>query len=231
MNSQLFKTCGLDLAAIENKLAEFGDMARFEVEEDCLDARVTMTSDLDAVAFDALRSRIFAEFDNYIYSVRDEQIYETAAQLLKENGRVFAAAESLTAGEVCSMLGRVPGVSANLYEGIVCYDRRSKEQRLGVPHETLEKCGAISAQTAYAMLMGLLDPPVDVAVSTTGLAGPSPDEGKPVGLVYIGVGNREFWRVFECRFNGDRNTVRKSAANMALYYLVRFLKGDIMRLD
>ena len=80
------------------------------------------------------------------------------------------------------------------------------------------------------MVRGLLEPPVDLGLATTGLAGPQGDEGKPVGLVYIGVGAGDFITVFEKRFTGDRNRIRNSAANTALFYLVRYLRGDILQL-
>ena len=97
------------------------------------------------------------------------------------NGRMLAVAESLTGGEICSRLTQVAGISENFYEGVVCYNRGSKINRLGVPKTTLGEYGAVSRQTAYAMVEGLLNDPVDIALATTGLAGPSGDEGKPVG--------------------------------------------------
>ena len=116
----------------------------------------------------------------------------------------------------------MPGISANFYEGIVCYDRGSKMNRLHIPKALLGAYGAVSRETAYAMVKGLVERPVDIGLATTGLAGPQGDEGKPVGLVYIAVGAGEF--------TGDRNRIRMSAANLALYYLVRYLRGDILQL-
>ena len=139
-------------------------------------------------------------------------------------------AESLTGGEICSRLTRVPGISANFYEGIVCYDRGSKMSRLHIPKALLGAYGAVSRETAYAMVKGLVERPVDIGLATTGLAGPQGDEGKPVGLVYIAVGAGEFITVFEKHLAGDRNRIRMSAANLALYYLVRYLRGDILQL-
>jgi nicotinamide mononucleotide (NMN) deamidase PncC len=80
------------------------------------------------------------------------------------------------------------------------------------------------------MVKGLCKRPVDIALATTGLAGPTGDEGKPVGLVYIGVGGGDFITVFERRFSGSRNEIRRATSNVALFYLIRYLKGDILRL-
>ena len=95
----------------------------------------------------------------------------------------------------------------------------------------LRSFAAISSrETAYAMVKGLCRRPVDIALATTGLAGPAGDEGKPVGLVYIAVGGGDFITVFERKFSGSRNEIRKATSNVALFYLIRYLKGDILRL-
>ena len=189
-----------------------------------------MTSELDKKSFDAVKSRVYNIFSEQVYSAEDRELHELAAQLLSINGRKLAVAESLTGGEICSRLTRVPGISANFYEGIVCYDRGSKMSRLHIPKALLGAYGAVSRETAYAMVKGLVERPVDIGLATTGLAGPQGDEGKPVGLVYIAVGAGEFITVFEKHLAGDRNRIRMSAANLALYYLVRYLRGDILQL-
>ena len=76
----------------------------------------------------------------------------------------------------------------------------------------------------------LLTNPVNLGLATTGLAGPTSDEGKPVGLVYIGVGAGDFITVFEKHLAGERNHIRRATANLALFYLIRYLRGDILQL-
>ena len=210
MIREVMKICGLDCDEICAALAEFADRGvDFTVEENCLDAKIVMTSELDAKSFDAVKSAVYNLFAEQVYSAEDRELHELAAQLLSINGRTLAVAESLTGGEICSRLTSVPGISANSLLGAY---------------------GAVSRETAYAMVRGLLEPPVDLGLATTGLAGPQGDEGKPVGLVYIGVGAGDFITVFEKRFTGDRNRIRNSAANTALFYLVRYLRGDILQL-
>lgn len=231
MIREVMKICGLDCDEICAALADVAsDGVDFEVEENCLDAKITMTSELDKKSFDAVKSRVYNLFSEQVYSAEDVPLHELAAKLLKLNGRMLAVAESLTGGEICSRLTRVPGISENFYEGVVCYNRGAKMHRLRIPKALLGAYGAVSRETAYAMVKGLVEAPVDIGLATTGLAGPQGDEGKPVGLVYIAVGAGEFITVFEKHLSGDRHRIRMSAANLALYYLVRYLRGDILQL-
>ena len=226
MIREVMKICGLDCDETCAALAEVaGQGVDFDVEENCLDVKITMTSELNKKSFDAVKSRVYNIFSEQVYCAEDKELHTLAAQLLAINGRTLAVAESLTGGEICSRLTRVPGISANFYEGVVCYNRGSKMNKA-----LLGAYGAVSRETAYAMVKGLVEPPVNIGLATTGLAGPQGDEGKPVGLVYIGVGAGEFITVFEKHLSGDRERIRMSAANLALYYLVRYLRGDILQL-
>lgn len=228
---ETIKICGLNGEEIAERLKKFdGFSVDFSVKEDCLDAAITMKSTGDRTTFEMVKSRVYNAFEEEVYSAVDGVLEDIAAKLLKMNNRTLAVAESLTGGEICSRLTAIPGISANFYEGIVCYNRGSKMDRLGVPKAVLGEYGAVSRETAYAMVKGLCRSPVDIALATTGLAGPAGDEGKPVGLVYIAVGGGDFITVFERKFSGSRNEIRKATSNVALFYLIRYLKGDILRL-
>lgn len=231
MTKEIVKICGLNKEEILSKLKIFeGFGVDFSVEENCLDATITLVSEAKRDVFETVKSRVYNAFEEEVYSATDGSLEDIAAKLLKMNNRTLAVGESLTGGEICSRLTSVAGISANFYEGIVCYNRASKVERLGVPKAVLADYGAVSRETAYAMVKGLCKRPVDIALATTGLAGPTGDEGKPVGLVYIGVGGGDFITVFERRFSGTRNEIRRATSNVALFYLIRYLKGDILRL-
>lgn len=231
MTKEIVKICGLNREEILSKLKIFeGFGVDFSVEEDCLDATITMTSTIKREVFETVKSRVYNAFEEEVYSATEGSLEDIAARLLRMNNRTLAVGESLTGGEICSRLTSVAGISANFFEGIVCYNRASKVERLGVPKAVLADYGAVSRETAYAMVKGLCKRPVDIALATTGLAGPTVDEGKPVGLVYIGVGGGDFITVFERRFFGSRNEIRRATSNVALFYLIRYLKGDILRL-
>ena len=231
MIQEVVKICGLDLDTIRLKLSEFLGMGvTFDVEEKCLDAKITMTSAGTRESFDQIKAYVYNAFSEQVYSAEDISLHVLAATLLKRSKKVLSVAESLTGGEICSRLTSVPGISENFYEGIVCYNRHSKMDRLGIPRAFIGEYGTVSRETAHAMVSGLLNSKVDIGLATTGLAGPTGDEGKPVGLVYIAVGGGEFITTFEKRLSGDRNQIREATANLALFYLVRYLRGDILLL-
>jgi nicotinamide-nucleotide amidase len=103
-------------------------------------------------------------------------------------GQTVGTAESLTGGLVCAALTAVPGASAVVRGGVVSYATGVKSGLLAVPTELLDRVGAVSPETALAMAdearTALAS---DWAVATTGVAGPDPVEGKPVGTVYVAV--------------------------------------------
>lgn len=231
MIQEVVRICGLDLDTIRLKLSEFLGMGvTFDVEEKCLDAKITMTSAGTRESFDQIKAYVYNAFSEQVYSAEDISLHTLAATLLKRSKKMLSVAESLTGGEICSRLTSVPGISENFYEGIVCYNRHSKMDRLGIPRAFIGEYGTVSRETAHAMVQGLLNKKVDIGLATTGLAGPTGDEGKPVGLVYIAVGGGEFITTFEKRLSGDRNQIREATANLALFYLVRYLRGDILLL-
>ena len=102
-------------------------------------------------------------------------------------------------------------------------------ERLAVFPDTLEEFGAVSEQTAIEMAKGLLSEDVDVAVSTTGIAGPSGGTWeKPIGLVYFGVafrGEKPIAKRYV--FPGGREQVRQSAKNTALFTVLQYLKEKL----
>lgn len=231
MIQEVVRICGLDIDTIRLKLSEFLGMGvTFDVEEKCLDAKITMTSAGTRESFDQIKAYVYNAFSEQVYSAEDISLHTLAATLLKRSKKMLSVAESLTGGEICSRLTSVPGISENFYEGIVCYNRHSKMDRLGIPRAFIGEYGTVSRETAHAMVQGLLNKKVDIGLATTGLAGPTGDEGKPVGLVYIAVGGGEFITTFEKRLSGDRNQIREATANLALFYLVRYLRGDILLL-
>mgnify|MGYP000049784144 CR=1 FL=1 len=230
--TEVVKLCGLPLSDIEAALKQFeGRGVKFEAEESFLDAKITMTDEgAGPQLFATVKSLVYNAFSEHVYSPFDMTLEELAKELLKRSGNVLSVAESITGGEVCSRLISVDGISENFSEGIVCYNVLSKLNRLGVRLSTLKTHGAVSKQTAREMVQGLVGGETTIGLSTTGNAGPTGSEGKPVGLVYIGVGRGNYIAVFEHKFTGERNEIRKKVANMALFYLIRYLQGNILML-
>lgn len=132
-------------------------------------------------------------------------------------GLSIAAAESCTGGLIAKEITDVPGSSAVFGLGVVSYSNTAKEAVLGVKAETLEKYGAVSEQTAREMASAVRAAAgADIAVSTTGVAGPASAEGKPVGTVYIGISTAEKCYASAFVFSGNRANIRMLAAKMAL---------------
>ena len=140
---------------------------------------------------------------------------------LTRHGKTVAVAESCTGGMICSMLVEPVGASACFAEGYVTYSNEAKEKNLGVSHEVLEACGAVSEQTARQMAEGVRRRgEADYGVATTGIAGPDGGTAeKPVGLVYIACAHAGGTQVERLVFSGDRTRVRTQAAERALALL------------
>lgn len=144
---------------------------------------------------------------------------EAVLTACRARGWRVATAESCTGGLVAAALTAIAGSSDVVERGFVTYSNRAKTELLGVSSETIAEHGAISAETAAAMARGAaVRAGVDLAVSVTGIAGPSGGTPqKPVGLVYIGVARRDgAARAERWSFAGDRAAVRQAAVNAAL---------------
>ncbi len=150
------------------------------------------------------------------------------AELLKKHDLHITTAESLTGGNLAGTLVNVPGISAYFHEGHITYADRTKERILGVQPETIAEFGAVSAETAEEMARGaarIAD--ADVAVSTTGNAGPDCAEGKPAGLYYVGVYYGGVVSVFRETAKGSREEVRRHAVETALRHCAEVLKEEL----
>lgn len=145
-----------------------------------------------------------------------------------ENLRI-STAESCTGGLVAAAITDVAGSSEVFDRGFVTYSNAAKVEMLGVPAQTLEACGAVSAETARAMALGALEQSAaDIAVSVTGIAGPgggSPE--KPVGLVHFACARRGRPVVhLERRFGPrSRAEIRSCAVEQALDILLEALRS------
>lgn len=169
----------------------------------------------------ALKDDIYAEYDASL----SERLFD----LLKLRKLKLAVAESFTGGRITASVIKNQGASAVLTEGLVSYSDESKQRLLGVRRADLFKEGAVSSVVAYQMATGLLDTAnCDVAIATTGLAGPDTDaSGKPVGLCYIAVGMKDGVHTYRFNFKGDRETVTETAKNTALYLAIKKVKNHI----
>ena len=146
-------------------------------------------------------------------------------ELLEEKNYTLATCESLTCGLIAATLGSVPGVSNVFAGGLVTYMTHEKHLLAGVKEETLDSYGAVASQTALEMAQGAAKKlETNCAVSATGNAGPSTMEGKPAGLVYIGVSVNGKASYKEYHFEGNRQSIREQSACAALSDLIEQLQ-------
>ncbi len=158
----------------------------------------------------------------------DIPIQVVIGRILKEKNKTMATAESCTGGYIAHLITTVPG-SSKYYKGtVVSYANEVKENMLGVKHETLISAGAVSEDTVLQMVKGVIGKlDVDYAVATSGIMGPDGgSEEKPVGTVWIAVGNkqRSEAKQFSFRFERERNIEQTAIA--ALDMLRKFILAD-----
>ncbi len=161
----------------------------------------------------------------YLVTNEDEGLETVIGKILKAKGKTMATAESCTGGYIAHLITSIPGSSAYYKGTVVAYAYEVKESILGVRHETLETFGAVSEQTVKEMLNGVINiMDVDYALAVSGIMGPDGGtEEKPVGTVWIAVGNKEKVETLQLnlRFDRQRN-IGMTAAN-ALNFLRKFI--------
>lgn len=145
-------------------------------------------------------------------------------RLLREASATLATAESLTGGRLAAALTSVPGASASFRGGVVAYATDLKTSVLGVPDDVVASYGVVSAPCAEAMARGArLLTGATYAVATTGVAGPTEQEGKPVGTVYVAVHGPVGCTVVSLELGGTREEIVERTCQEALTALVAAL--------
>ncbi|MDF1796261.1 MAG: CinA family protein [Coxiellaceae bacterium] len=148
---------------------------------------------------------------------------EQLGDLLKQQQRVLALAESCTGGGIAQTITAIAGSSAWFDRGFVTYSNQAKMDMLSVKAVTLDSDGAVSEATAKQMAQGAVDHSLaDISLSVTGIAGPDGgSDQKPVGTVWFGVANNDQLIAERQLFPGDRFAVRQAAVEYALQLLIR----------
>jgi nicotinamide-nucleotide amidase len=148
-------------------------------------------------------------------------------RLLVGHGATFATAESLTGGMIGAAVTAVPGASATFRGGLVVYATDLKETLAGVPGPLLAAEGAVSPSVAAALAAGARDRlGATYGVGVTGVAGPDPQDGQPVGTVHIAVaGPAGEGDVRSLRLQGSRDEIRVATVAAALSFLAEVVGG------
>ncbi len=207
-------------------------------------AKAATADDARKIAAPAIEE-IRANSGKLCYGTDKETLESVVGKYLAQRQMTLSTAESCTGGYVSKRLTDVPGSSVYTSLNVVTYSNLAKQQVLQVPEAVLIEHGAVSAQCAKAMAIGVLKfSGADIGISVTGIAGPDggTDE-KPVGLVYFGLAAKDFVTSREVRFSNkySREEVRYRSASEALNMVRLYLldaesfqnefSGDVLKLN
>lgn len=165
-----------------------------------------------------------------IYSYEDDTLEHAIGELLKASGKTLAVAESCTGGEISHLITTVPGSSQYYLGSVTSYAIPVKEKILGVPHDTIEKCGVVSSEVAAAMAEGVRKAlGSDYSVATTGFAGKEGEGDIPGGTVWVGVSTPSGTKTATFRYRNDRKRNIERFAASALFFLLTEIKSDLSK--
>ncbi len=147
----------------------------------------------------------------------DKDLELKVGNLLKLNKLTIAVAESVTGGLISEKLTQQPGSSVYFVGGVACYHVRAKVLLTGIEPKIIAQNGLVSEETAAGLARGIRQKlHTNLGLGVTGVAGPEPHDGKPVGTVYIALSDEEKERVQHFVFEGSRSDIREKAALVAL---------------
>ena len=233
--SRTLKLFGIGESAMEAQLRDKMNamtnptLAPYAKEGEC-ELRITAKADTEGAALaliDPVEAELKAHFGPLVYGVDVPNLERVVLDGLKEKGLTLGTAESCTGGLVAKRFTDLPGASAAFRGGVVSYATEVKHTVLGVEQALLDQYGAVSEPVAWAMAEGARRAlGCDLAISTTGVAGPDPDErGNPVGLVFIALAAPEGAWVRQVHLSMGRQRIRHIAASHGFDLARRYLNG------
>lgn len=229
----ILRAVGANEARVQSVTAEIERHTAGKIRIEC---RRKYEEDILSVVYDSTTPKMMVDeavrllmqgLGDTVYALNDVSLEEQLVHLLKMRGKKLSVAESFTGGGIAKRLTSVSGASEVYFEGLNTYAERSKIKRLGVSESGLRTVGAVSEQTAYEMALGLLHTgDCNMAIATTGLAGPKSDRSMlPVGLCFIAVGTKEKIFVYRYKLDGNRKEITEKAINYALFLAYKQLKN------
>lgn len=168
--------------------------------------------------------RVRARVDRWSYGTDADSFPVVVGGLLRQRGLSLAVAESATGGQLSALITDAPGASDYFRAGYVAYTRAAKEL-LGVPPGLLDEHGTISAATTRALAHAArASSEADVAIATTGVAGPGPAEGKEAGTLFLAVDVQGSVTETSARYTTTRGEFQRRGALQALALLWQHLR-------
>lgn len=230
---RLLRVAGLGESAVDEKIAPIytqyeNPQTTILFNQSEIEIHLTARGRTEAEAgalLDRLSEQLEERLGKAVFSFAGEKMEEVVGLKLTLGGYTLGVAESCTGGLIAQRLTEVPGSSKYFIEGVVAYSNEAKTRTLGVEPGLLLKQGAVSAEVAEAMALGIRKHAhTDFGLSVTGIAGPDGgSEEKPVGLVYIALADDVQTKCRKLQIPGDRQLVRWRASQAALDMLRRRL--------
>ncbi|WP_233525976.1 CinA family nicotinamide mononucleotide deamidase-related protein [Actinomadura spongiicola] len=197
--------------------------------------RITVTGPGAAARLADAEARVRDLLGPVVYGTGNESLDRVVHRLLAERGATVATAESLTGGLIGAELTAMPGSSVAFGGGLVTYATEAKERLLGVPADLLAEHGAVHPDVAAAMAAGARDAlDATYGLAVTGVAGPDPQDGRPVGTIFIGLaGPGELSIVIAPRLPvpGTGIEVRDVIRRMTVVHALELLRRVLLGLD
>jgi len=166
---------------------------------------------------------IIAVMGTHVWGYDDDTPEKTLSTILMDKGLTVATMESCTGGLLASTITDVPGSSMYFLGGIITYSSRTKKAN-GVPGDIIDRYGAISGETAEAMAKAVKSKlKADIGIGITGVAGPSEQEGKAVGTVFVSINTDQMVRTLALRLPPRREVVKTRSVTTTLVALSRLL--------
>lgn len=232
--SRVLRFFGIGEAALETEIEDLIDaQSNPTIAPLAADGEVTLrlTAKHEAAAkaesmLDEIEKEIRRRVGEFLYGYDNTSLVAELVKVLKEKKLTISAAESLTGGMFQQEITAIPGTSAILKGGVVCYTNEVKHKVLNVKQETIDTYGVVSEQCARELAENVAKlTNADIGISFTGVAGPDESEGKPVGTVYIGMAIKGGpVSVEKLNLGGTRAANRIRTIKYGCYFLLKKLK-------
>ena len=230
--SRVIKLYGISESALEERIKDIIDNQTNPtiaplVGKGVVTLRITSKARSNDEAYEMIKKteqQIRNRLGDYIYGTDDDTLPSVVADLLINNKQTLSVVESCTGGNIANLLTNIGGISHTLKLCEVTYSNQAKIDELGIPEGIIDKYGAVSDKTAKLMAEGIRKKAkTDIGLSITGIAGPDPVEGKPVGLFYIGISSKDTYNVYKYNSRGNRIWFKNYASLAAINELRKYI--------
>lgn len=232
---QVYKISGISESRLEERLEQIWapyPRVQKSIRAGAGEIELVLQTEQADTDWEQLQTRLQEQLAAYIFGYAQDTLLSVCADLLRQQQLRVAVAESCTGGLIMGKFTDLPNSSDYFWGGVVSYSNQAKRTFLQVPADILASCGAVSPETAEAMLQGIMAASgSDIGIAVTGIAGPGGgSQDKPVGLVYVAVGGRQDFTVKKCYFSGNRQQIRERTLYTALNLLRQYLLARARRL-